>query len=88
MDYFTLQDKFTANLIDAYKIGKLCADFRPYIEWKAGGGIFSREQAYKMMDSASHKLDSMFDNPEADTELRSYLEAIDGEIANILPALS
>ena len=41
-----------------------------------------------MMDSASHKLDSMFDNPEADTELRSYLEAIDGEIANILPALS
>ena len=88
MDYFTLQDKFTANLIDAYTVGKLSADFRPYIEWKNGGGLFTQEQAYTMMDSASHQLNSMFDNSEADTELRSYLEAIDGEIANILPALS
>ena len=40
-----------------------------------------------MLDAASDILERMFDDPEADTELRSYLEGIDGEISNIIPIL-
>ncbi|MGN0285471.1 MAG: hypothetical protein ACI4B4_11810 [Segatella copri] len=87
MDYFTQQDKFVADMVEAYKTGKLAGVFRPYIEWKTGGSIFSKQQAYTMLDAASELLERMFDDPEADAELRSYLEGIDGEISNILPIL-
>lgn len=40
-----------------------------------------------MLDAASDILERMFDDPEADAELRSYLEGINGEISNILPIL-
>ena len=40
-----------------------------------------------MLVAASELLERMFDDPEADVELRSYLEGIDGEISNILPIL-
>ena len=87
MDYFTEQDKFVANMVEAYKTGKLGGDFQPYIEWKTGGSIFSKQQAYLMLDAASDILERMFEDPEANTELRSYIEGIDGEISNILPIL-
>ena len=87
MDYFTQQDKFVADMVEAYKTGKLGGVFRPYIEWKTGNSIFSKQQAYTMLDAASELLERMFDDPEADAELRSYLEGIDGEISNILPIL-
>ena len=87
MDYFTQQDKFVADMVEAYKIGKLGGVFRPYIEWKTGDIIFSKQQAYTMLDAASTLLERMFDDPEADAELRSYLEGIDGEISNVLPIL-
>lgn len=87
MDYFTEQDKFVANMVEAYKTGKLGGDFQPYIEWKTGGSIFSKQQAYLMLDAASDILERMFEEPEANTELRSYIEGIDGEISNILPIL-
>lgn len=87
MDYFKQQDKFVADMVEAYKTGKLGAVFRPYIQWKTGGSIFSKEQAYAMMNTASDLLDKMFDDTEAHEELRSYLEGIDSEITNILPTL-
>ena len=87
MDYFTQQDKFVADMVEAYKKGKLGGVSRPYIEWKTGSSIFSKQQAYTMLDAASELLDRMFDDPESDAELRSYLEGIDGEISNILPIL-
>ena len=87
MDYFTQQDKFVADMVEAYKTGKLGGVFRPYIEWKTGGNIFSKQQAYTMLEATSELLERMFDDPEADAELRSYLEGIDGEISNILPIL-
>ena len=87
MDYFRQQDKFVADMVEAYKMGKLGGVFRPYIEWKTGGFIFSKQQAYTMLDTASDILERMFDDPEADAELRSYIEGIDGEISNVLPIL-
>lgn len=84
MDYLTSHKKFTANLIEAYKDGKLSADFQPYFEWKTGGEPFSREQAYAMLNITTDLLGSMFDDPEPDEELRIYLEAIDGEIVSII----
>ena len=75
------------NLLDAYKNGKLGAVFRPYIQWKTGGPMFSKEQAYAMINTVSDLLNKMFDDAEADEELRSYLEGIDSEITNILPTL-
>lgn len=86
MDYFTQQDKFVADMVEAYKTGKLGGVFRPYVEWKTGS-IFSKQQAYTMLVAASELLDRMFDDPETDAELRSYLEGIDGEISNVLPIL-
>lgn len=87
MDYFNQQDKFVADMVDAYKNGKLGAVFRPYIQWKTGGPMFSKEQAYAMINTVSDLLNKMFDDAEADEELRSYLEGIDSEITNILPTL-
>lgn len=84
-DFFRQQDSFVADMVDAYKTGKLGAVYRPYIEWKTGGQLFSLEQAQTMMSAASDALDVMFDEPNPDEELRSFLEAIDGEISNILP---
>lgn len=87
MDYFNQQDKFVADMVDAYKNGKLGAVFRPYIQWKTGSPMFSKEQAYAMINTVSDLLNKMFDDAEADEELRSYLEGIDSEITNILPTL-
>lgn len=86
-DYFQQQDRFVADMIAAYKDGKLGGVYRPYIEWKTGGPMFSLEQGRAMMSAASNALDAMFDEPNADEELRDFLEAIDGEITNILPIL-
>lgn len=41
-NYFASQEKFNANIIEAYKDGKLSAGFQPYFEWKSGGALFSR----------------------------------------------
>ena len=87
MDYFTQQDTFVADMVEAYKTGKLGGVFRPYIEWKTGDSIISKQQAHTMLDAASELLERLFDDPEADAELRSYLEGIDGEISNVLPIL-
>ena len=40
-----------------------------------------------MINTVSDLLNKMFDDAEADEELRSYLEGIDSEITNILPTL-
>lgn len=37
MDYLTSHKKLTANLREAYKIGKLRADFQPCFEWDTDG---------------------------------------------------
>lgn len=87
-DFFRQQDSFVADMVDAYKAGKLGAVYRPYIEWKTGGPLFSLEQARTMMTAASDALDAMFGEPNPDEELRSCLEAIDSEITNILPTLA
>lgn len=71
-------------MVEAYKTGELGGVFRPYIECKTGGSIFSKQQAYTMLDAASELLERMFDGTETDAELRSYLEGIDGEISNVL----
>lgn len=87
MDYFNQQDKFVKDMVTAYRTGRLSSVFRPYIEWKTGGELFSYMEAYSMMNAASDLLDKMFDMPDVDEELRSYIEGIDGEITNILPML-
>ncbi|MDE6649617.1 MAG: hypothetical protein K2K45_06785 [Muribaculaceae bacterium] len=87
MDYFKEQDKFVTDLVNAYKTGKLSSEFAPYIQWKTGSNLFSKEQAFAMLDTASDLLDKMFDDANADEELRSYLEGIDYEVTNILPLL-
>ena len=87
-DFFRQQDSFVADMVNAYKAGKLGAVYRPYIEWKTGGPLFSLEQARTMMTAASDALDAMFGEPTPDEELRSCLEAIDSEITNILPTLA
>ena len=87
MDYFSQQDKFVADMVEAYKAGLIGGAFRPYIEWKTGGPLFNKEQAYSMMKAASDILEQMFDDPEADSQLQEYLEAIDSELTNILPIL-
>ncbi|MBD5266399.1 MAG: hypothetical protein HDS44_05485 [Bacteroides sp.] len=87
MDYFKEQDKYVKTMVEAYKNGKLGAVFRPYIKWKARGQIFSKDQAYAIMNASSNLLAKMFDETEVDEELRSYLEGIDNEITTILPTL-
>lgn len=87
MDYFSQQDKFVADMVEAYKAGLIGGVFRPYIEWKTGGPLFNKEQAYSMMKAASDILEQMFDDSEADSQLQEYLEAIDSELTNILPML-
>lgn len=87
MDYFKEQDEYIKKLVDFYKNGKLGAVFRPYIQWKTGGQIFSKEQALRMMKATSDLLDKMFEQTDVDEELRSYLEGIDNEITTILPTL-
>lgn len=87
MDYFSQQDKFVADMVEAYKVGLIGGAFRPYIEWKTGCPLFNKEQAYSMMKAASDILEQMFDDPEADSQLQEYLEAIDSELTNILPML-
>ena len=74
-------------MINAYKNGKLGAVFRPYMQWKTGGPIFSKYQGYAIMKATSDLLDKMFDEIEVDEELRSYLEGIGNEITTILPTL-
>lgn len=71
-NYFASQEKFNANIIEAYKDGKLSAGFQPYFEWKSGGALFSLEQAYTMLDITSNLLGAMFDDPEPNEELRSF----------------
>lgn len=87
MDYFKEQDKFVTDMVNAYKTGKLSSEFAPYIQWKAGNNLFSKEQAFAMLNSASDLLDKMFDEIDADEELRSYLDGIGYELTNILPLL-
>lgn len=87
MDYFRQQDEFVANIVNASKSGKLGAEFYPYIQWKSGGPMFSKGQAYTMLNTTSELLNKMFDDAEADEELHFYLESIDYEITNILPIL-
>ncbi|MDE6649518.1 MAG: hypothetical protein K2K45_06285 [Muribaculaceae bacterium] len=87
MDYFKEQNKFVTDMVNAYNIGKLCSEFAPYIQWKTGNYLFSKEQAFGMLNTASSLLDKMFDDANADEELRSYLEGIDYEVTNILPLL-
>lgn len=87
MDYFREQDEYVKKMVDAYKNGKLGAVFRPYIQWKTGGAIISKDQGYAMMKATSELLDKMFDETAVDEELRSYLEGIDNEITTILPTL-
>ena len=78
-------------MIAAYKDGKLGGVYRPYIEWKTGGPMFSTKlgvSAFNVRHTfLSDTLDAMFDEPNPDEELRGYLEAIDTEITNILPLL-
>ena len=87
MDYFKEQNKFVADIVNAYKTGKLCSEFAPYIQWKTGNNLFSKEQAFSMLNTASDMLNKMLDDANADEELRSYLEGIDYEVTNMLPLL-
>ena len=68
-------------MVEAYKTGELGGVFRPYIECKTGGSIFSKQQAYTMLDAASELLEQMFDDPEADAKLRSYLDGVKAYLA-------
>ena len=61
-EFFQQQDRFFADMIDAYKDGKLGGVYRPYIEWKTGGPIFSLKQGRAMMSAESNVLDAMFEN--------------------------
>ena len=48
MDYFTQQDNFVADMVEAYKTGKLGGVFRPYIEWKTGGSMAKTEHSHPL----------------------------------------
>ena len=87
MDYFKDQDNYVKAMVEAYKNGRLGAVFHPYIQWKIVGHIFSKDQAYVMMNATNDLLYGMFDEPNVDEELRSFLEGIDSEITSILPML-
>lgn len=87
MDYFRNQDHYVKAMVEVYKNGRLGAVFHPYIQWKTGGQIFSKDQAYVMLNASSDLLYKMFDDEEVDEEVYSYLEGIDSEITSILPIL-
>lgn len=87
MDYFKHQDAFMAEMVSAFNDGKLSAVYAPYFQWKQDGKLFNRQQGYEMMTVSENELGELYDDPNADTAIVSYLEAINGEISNVIGIL-
>ncbi len=87
MEYFRKQDAFISQMLELYLLGKIGKDFAPYMKWKMGKRLFSRAQAYAMMQVASTIQEKMFDDPNADKDILACIEGIDGELTSILPIL-
>lgn len=86
MDYFRKQDDFEKEMLSFYKEGILDDIYAPYFDWKCGGCLPSKNDAFKMMEAASASLNELFDNSSG-SKLQIFLEAIDCELTNILPML-
>lgn len=83
-DYYKKQDKYFADMIAAYYAGKLDESVAPYIKWKEGKGIPSKDEGYSVMAFVSEELEKMYESDIIDETVRDFYEYIDEEISNLI----
>lgn len=85
-DFYSKQNKYFADMIAAYYAGKLNESVAPYIRWKEGKGILSKNEGYSVMTFVSEELAKMYESDVIDEKVRDFYEYIDEEVSNLLTA--
>ena len=84
-EYFKQQDRFLAELIEAYQKGFFSApEYKPYFDWKISKvNNITKVDAQLLLNKVRMDLAPLYDSSE-ESQLLTYLEAIEAEITNIL----
>ena len=65
----------------------LSKEYEPYFAWKKGSPLFNREQRLAMWQKVREQLDALYDYPQTEDKLLTYLEAMESELSRIAMGL-
>ena len=82
-DLFEKQDAFEAEILAAYKEGKLTAELEPYFRWKKGGARPSHREVLTMRAACSKCVEIIWESEQPDDLLASYYDYIEDELLRI-----
>ena len=70
-------------MISAYENNMLGKEYEPYIAWKKGEPLFSKEQCHAMWQKVREQLDTLYEHAQPEDKLLTYLEAMESELSRI-----
>ena len=84
-EYFKAQDNFLTELIEAYHKGFFSGkEYKPYFDWKITKvNNITKDDAQKLLNKVREDLEPLYNEGE-ESELLTYLEAIEAEITQII----
>ena len=84
-EYFKAQDNFLAELIEAYHKGFFSGkEYKPYFDWKISKvNNITKVDAQLLLNKVREDLEPLYNEGE-ESELLTYLEAIEAEITQII----
>ena len=80
---FEIQDRIEAEILAAYKDGKLTAELAPYFRWKEGGARPTHREVLTMRAQCSTEVEVIWEDENPDDQIASYYDWVEEELLRI-----